>query len=173
MRISRSVILPLAVLAGVVASAGEARGQSCWPAMVGLVVRDSAGAVIEPAALDSVEYAPLPGPTPDFSVEPRILHPAGSGEGGVAALAWTALGRCRVTIDQVVIRHAGHEMRLRMKVRVDTQKRSGRSSWVIDLPPLQSATFELEWSGSDGGGGHDSAPAPIPASRWRRLPSER
>ena len=173
MRISRLIILPLAVLAGLAASAGEARGQHCWPAMVGLVVRDSAGAVLEPGRLDSIAYAPLASAEADFSVRSWQVAPAESGGlattgAGLPALMWAGRGRCRVDIDEVVLRYGGHEMRLRTAVRVNTLRRPGPSVYLIDLPPFRTGTFELRWD--DPPGGRDAEPAVIPASSWRRVP---
>jgi len=172
MRISRPVALLLAALACVCASAGAARAQHCWPAMVGLVVRDPAGAVVEPGRLDSIAYAPLPSREADFQVRPWQVAPAESGGlakggDGLATLMWAGRGECRVDIDEVVLRYGGREMRLRTAVRVNTLKSRGPGAYLIDLPPFQPGTFELGWD--DPPGGSDSEPAVIPASRWRRV----
>ena len=173
MHISRSIVLPLAVLAGDAASAGEARGHHCWPAMVGLVVRDSAGTVLEPGKLDSIAYAPLASPEADFSVRSWQVAPGESGGlatggRGLQTLMWAGRGRCRVDIDEVVLRHGGREMRLRTAVRVNTSRKPGPSVYLIDLPPFQAGTFELRWD--DPPGGDDAKPAVVPASLWRRVP---
>lgn len=173
MRISRSIVLPLAVLASVATSAGKARGQHCWPAMVGLVVRDSAGAVLEPGRLDSIAYAPLASREADFSVGSWQIAPAESGGlaasgSGLPTLMWAGRGRCRVDIDEVVLRYGGREMRLRTAVRVNTLVNRGPGVYLVDLPPFQAGTFELRWD--DPPGGDDAEPAVIPASSWRRVP---
>jgi hypothetical protein len=172
MRISRICVVLLAAVAGVCASAGAARAQHCWPAMVGLVVRDSAGAVMEPGSLDSIAYAPLPSREAGFIVRPWQVAPAESGglaEGGrrLPTLMWAGQGRCRIVIDEVVLRHGGREMRLRTAIRVDTERNPGPSVYLIDLPPFQAGTFELGWD--DPPGGREAEPAVIPASRWRRV----
>ena len=174
MRISRSILLAVAVLGGIVASSAEVAGQHCWPAMVGLVVRDSAGAVMEPGKLDSIAYAPLPSREADFSVRSWQVAPGESGglakEGrGLPTLMWAGRGRCRVDIDEVVLRRGGREMRLRTAVRVNTLQRRGPGVYLIDLPPFQAGTFELRWD--DPPGGDDAEPAVIPASAWRRVES--
>jgi hypothetical protein len=173
MRISRVTKVLLTAVACVCASAGVARAQHCWPAMVGLVVRDSAGAVMDPGALDSIAYAPLPSPRADFVVRTWRVPPARSrglakeGSNGLTTLLWAGRGYCRVDIDEVVIREGGREMRLRMAVRVNSRRSPGGSVYLIDLPPFQAGTFELPWDNP--AGGDDSEPALIPASRWRRV----
>ncbi len=174
MRISRSMVLSLAVVAGVVASSGAARAQHCWPAMVGLVVRDSAGAVMEPGKLDSIAYAPLRSDSADFSVGNWQVAPGESGGlstggRGLSTLMWSGRGRCRVDIDEVVLRYGGREMRLRTAVRVNTLQHRGPGVYLIDLPPFQAGAFEMAWDAPPGG--NDAEPAVIPASAWRRIES--
>jgi hypothetical protein len=172
MRFSRSIVLTLAVVAGIVASSGAARGQHCWPAMVGLVVRDSAGAVLEPGKLDSIAYAPLASDSADFSVGGWHVSPAGSGGlsaggRGLPTLTWSGRGKCRVDIDEVVLRHGGREMRLRTAVRVNTLRQRGPGVYLVDLPPFRAGTFELAWDSPPGG--DNAGPTVIPASAWRRV----
>lgn len=174
MRLSRSIVLMLAVLAGIVASSGVARAQHCWPAMVGLVVRDSAGAMLEPGKLDSIAYAPLESDSADFRVGSWRVSPAESGGlstggRGLSTLMWSGKGKCRVDIDEVVLRYGGREMRLRMAVRVNTLRHRGPGVYLIDLPPFQAGTFDLTWENP--AGGDDAEPAVIPASAWRRVES--
>jgi len=174
MRVSRSVVLTVAVLAGIVASSGAARAQHCWPAMVGLVVRDSAGAMLEPGKLDGITYAPLASDSADFSVENWRVSPAESGglstDGrGLSTLLWSGKGKCRVDIDEVVLQYGGREMRLRTSVRVNTLRSRGPGVYLIDLPRFQAGTFELPWDAP--AGGDDAEPAVIPASAWRRVES--
>jgi hypothetical protein len=172
MRISRSIVLSLVVVAGVVASAGAARAQHCWPAMVGLVVRDSAGAVMEPGRLDSIAYPPLASREADFSVGNWQVAPGESGGlatggRGLPTLMWSGRGRCRVDIDEVVLRHGGREMRLRTAVRVNTLRQRGPGVYLVDLPPFRAGTFELAWDSPPGG--DNAGPTVIPASAWRRV----
>lgn len=141
--------------------------------MVGLVVRDSAGAVMDPGSLDSLAYAPLPSEGADFIVRTWRVPPARSGRlakagsNGLSTLLWAGRGDCRIEIDEVVLRDGGREMRLRMVVRLNTLRRPGPSVYLIDLPPFQTGTFVLPWD--DPAGGDDAEPGVIPASRWRRV----
>ncbi len=165
------IILPiLAVL-----TASAARAQHCWPSSVGLVVRDGAGAVLDPAALDSVAYSPQPSEPADFRVEPwrvtAVGLPGAGAKDSVTVLLWYGRGRCRIEMDEVVLREGDREMRLRLHVRVDTELRPGPSSYLLDLPPFAAGTFELDWD--DRGGGRSAEPLVIPAGRWRRVDAER
>jgi hypothetical protein len=166
------IILPIVA---VLLTAQAARAQHCWPSSVGLVVRDSSGAVMDAAALDSVAYSPQRSEHADFRVEPWRVTAAGLPKGlpkdSVTVLLWYGRGRCRVEMDEVVLREGGREMRLRLHVRVDTELRPGPSSYLLDLPPFTAGTFELDWA--DRGGGRWAEPLVIPVGRWRRVDAER
>ena len=166
------IILPIIAL---LLTAQAAGAQHCWPSAVGLVVRDSTGAVMDAATLDSVAYSPRPSRTADFRVEPWRVTGAGLPKGqpkdSVRVLLWSGRGRCRVEMDEVVLREGGREMRLRLHVRVDTELRPGPSSYLLDLPPFTAGTFELDWE--DREGGRWAEPLVVPARRWRRVDAER
>lgn len=166
------IILP--ILATVLA-ASAARAQHCWPSSVGLVVRDSLGAVMDPGALDSVAYSPQPRRGLDFRVDPWRVTAAGLPKGqpkdSVTVLLWHGRGRCRIEMDEVVLRQDGREMRLRLRMRVDTNLRPGPSSYLLDLPPFAAGTFELEWEDREGGTWEE--PLVIPPGRWRRVDADR
>ena len=161
-----------ALLAPAVFAVGEARAQHCWPTMVGLVVRDSTGAVLQPEALEHLSYAPLPGASADFAVHPWRLAPyesAGlSRSDSLPVLLWAGQGDCRVEMREVVLRHGGREMRLLLDVRLDSDRAPGFSEYLIDLPPFAPGTWRLDLSPLPT---RRPAKGPIfiPATHWRRV----
>jgi hypothetical protein len=102
-------------------------------------------------------------------VSPTRSGGLSTGGRGLPTLMWSGRGRCRVDIDEVVLRYGGREMRLRTAVRVNTLRHGGPGVYLIDLPPFQTGTFELAWDSP--AGGDDAEPVVIPASAWRRVES--
>jgi hypothetical protein len=86
---------------------------------------------------------------------------------GTYALNWFGQGRCRVYLDEVVLRRGDAVMRLRLNLRLDTEADPGPTEYVIDTPPFQPGTWELMPPLPPGRLG---GAAGVTADRWRRLP---
>lgn len=158
-----------ALAAGLTLAATPAAAQHCWPSIIALVLRDASGAVITPP-MDSVRYAPARRETADFVVRRALIRAGDTNAfdqpGGTPVVAWYGQGDCRVDMREVVVRGGGKAMRLWMDLHIDTQARSGRSSYLLEAPPLAEGTWRLDVCGlvQKEGSGY----APIPA-RWVRV----
>jgi hypothetical protein len=162
------IILP--VLLACAALARPAAAQHCWPSSVALLVRDERGALIHPNELTSYTFTPQP---PDSSGQAHAIRNRTDDRWGsrvprgTYALNWFGQGRCRVYLDEVVLRRGDAVMRLRLNLRLDTEADPGPTEYVIDTPAFQPGTFELRLplpAGRIGGA------AWVTAGRWRRLP---
>ena len=154
------------LIAALALSASNAAAQHCWPSIIALVVRDSAGAVIDPAPLmrDSVRYAPGRGETADFVVRRALIDPRDTNRfdqpGGMPVIAWYGQGDCRVDMREVVIRARGAVLRLWMDLQIDTQAHPGSSSFLLEVPPLGNGTWRLDVCTLPDGATHTYAPIP-------------
>lgn len=157
------------ILAAMMLAATPAAAQHCWPSMIALVLRDANGAVIDPST-DSIRYSPARGETAGFVVRRVLIRPddtnAFDRPGGTPVMAWYGQGDCRVDMREVVIRNGGKVMRLWMDLHIDTLSRPGRSSYLLEAPPLADGTWRLDVCGLERkpGDGYE----PIPA-RWVRV----
>ena len=162
----------LALLAaGLVLTAAPAAAQHCWPSMIALVVRDAQGAVIDPFPLmDSVRYSPARRETADFMVRRALIHPDDTNRfdqpGGTPVIAWYGQGDCRVDMREVVVRAQGRVMRLWMDLHIDTERRPGSSSFLLEAPPLADGTWRLDVCALPDGESHRYTPIP---TRWVRV----
>lgn len=149
---------------GLLAPAGAAAAQSCWPVRVLVEMRGAAGRRIDPALLDSVvvtsgeerERVPFDryGPRPARGDTARFFHHANSG--------------CRLALDRVTLYRGRRTMHLDFGMMVDSSRRRGPSAFLIQAPPLQSATFRLRWDPMEPGGAYDD-PRRLTAERWERV----
>jgi hypothetical protein len=169
-RRSRPIPILLSILLACVALAAPAAAQHCWPASVSLLVRDEAGALINPNALDGYTFTPE---RPDSSDQQHGLGRRTDDRWmplaprGTYSLHWWGRGDCRVHLDEVVLRRGGGEMRLRLNLRLDTDRDPGPTEYVIDTPPFQPGTWELALPLPQG---RQRGAAQVTADRWRRLP---
>jgi hypothetical protein len=148
--------------------ATNAAAQHCWPSSVALLLRDAGGAVIDPERLDSIAQSPGPGDDADFSVgTKRIdLDDAGSFDGTTPAYVWQGRGDCRVDVREVVLRRGREVMRLWMDLHVNTQRRPGPSSFLLEPPRFAAGTWRLDVCALPSGS--NSRYALIPP-RWVRV----
>lgn len=159
------LLVPLACLA----FARPAAAQHCWPSAVALLVRDERGTLIHPNELTSYTYTPQP---PDSSGQAHQVRGrtddrwAPRAPRGTHALYWFGQGRCRVYLDEVVLRRGDAVMRLRLNLRLDTDLHPGPTEYLIDTPAFQPGTFELRLPLPPG---RLDGPAWVTAGRWRRL----
>jgi hypothetical protein len=170
----RSCLPPIStiilILFASAAFATPAAAQHCWPSSVGLLVRDERGLLIHPDSLDGYTYTPQP---PDSSGQAHAVRSRTDERWGARvppgthALYWYGQGRCRVYLDEVVLRRGDATMRLRLNLRLDTNLKPGPTEFLIDTPAFQPGTFEL---GLPLPPGVLHGPAWVTAGRWRRLP---
>ncbi|HET7232228.1 MAG TPA: hypothetical protein VFJ16_19635 [Longimicrobium sp.] len=142
----RSILLALATML----LAAPAAAQHCWPSIVVLIVRDANGSIIDPARLDSIEYAPKRLVTADFRVRPIHVDTASDQSferGPTPVLAWYGQGDCRVDIREVVLRRGTEAMRLWMDLHVDTEENPGPSYFSLNTPPFATGTWRLDVCG--------------------------
>ena len=142
-------IRTIPLLAGLALVASHGAAQHCWPSMITVVVRDAGGAVIDPAPLmDSLRFSPAPGKTADFMTRRALVDPHDTNRfdqpGGTPVIAWYGQGDCRVDMREVVLRARGKVMRLWMDLHVDTRAHPGRSSYLLEAPPLADGTWRLD-----------------------------
>ena len=155
-------------------TARSARAQSCWPVAVLLEVRDADGTRMDPAELDSVATLPADwrpgrdGRVPRAGVAPARVRvpygPAPAHREPAYLLKWSQAG-CRLRIDEVTLYRGGEAMRLDFSMVVDSGLRGDPSTFVIEAPPFQSASFRLRWDPMEPGGRGD-APQRLGAERW-------
>jgi hypothetical protein len=165
----RTLAALAALAAGLMLAATPAAAQHCWPSMIALVLRDANGAVIDPR-MDSIRYSPPRRETADFVVRRALIHRDNTNAfdqpGGMPVVAWHGQGDCRVDMREVVVRGNGKVMRLWMDLHIDTQARPGRSTYLLEAPPLADGTWRLDVCGLSQES--DSGYAPIP-TRWVRV----
>ena len=165
----RSRLIHLPILLSILL-ATPAAAQHCWPSSVSLLVRDEAGVLIHPNALDGYTFTPE---KPDSSDQGHGLGRRTDdtwmplAPRGTYALHWWGRGDCRVHLDEVVLRRGGGEMRLRLNLRLDTDADPGPTEYVIDTPAFQPGTWELALPLPPG---RTRGAARVTADRWRRLP---
>ena len=172
-RRSRPIQIPI-ILSILLACAlvTPAAAQHCWPSSVGLLVRDERGVFIHPDSLDGYTYTPE---KPDSSDQAHAVRNRTDDRWGprvprgTYALYWYGTGRCRVYLDEVVLRRGDAVMRLQLNLRLDTEAHPGPTEFLIDTPAFQPGTFEL---GLPLPPGELGGPAWVTAGRWRRLPDE-
>jgi hypothetical protein len=169
---SLSIHLPtiLLILVACAALARPAAAQHCWPSSVALLVRDDEGALIHPRELTGYTWSPQHADGPDMKFVVRRLegeHAGGLAPDGTHALQWSGHGDCRIDLDEVVLHRGGTTMRLRMHVRLNTLAHPGHTEYVIDTPPFQAGTWELDGAVAPVAGSGATA---VTADRWRRLP---
>ncbi|HEX2207751.1 MAG TPA: hypothetical protein VHG93_08710 [Longimicrobium sp.] len=164
------ILIPVLLVCAALAE--PAAAQHCWPSSVALLVRDERGALIHPDELTGYTYTPI---APDSSDQRHDLEHRTDGRWdprvppGTHALHWWGRGRCRVYLDEVVLRRGDAVMRLRLNLRLDTNARPGPTEYLIDTPAFQPGTFEL---GLPLPPGELHRAAWVTAGRWRRLPDE-
>jgi hypothetical protein len=152
--------LALATLLG---TAGFARAQSCWPVEVRLEVRDASGQRIAPASLDSVITTPARG---DERLRERSgARPAHRDTSSYLQLSGSG---CRLQVDRVSLYDGAHAMHLDFDMVLDSDRRRGPSSFVIEAPPFRPGTFHLAWDPEETGGA-PGAPQRLSDRRWKRV----
>lgn len=139
--------------------------------MVALVVRDARGAVIDPAPLmDSLRFSPTREESSDFMTRRALIHPGDTNRfdqpGGTPAIAWYGQGDCRVDMREVVVRARGKVMRLWVDLHIDTDAHPGRSSFLLETPPLADGTWRLDVCTLPKAELHGYTPIPL---RWVRV----
>ncbi|HEV7589741.1 MAG TPA: hypothetical protein VGO40_16620 [Longimicrobium sp.] len=157
--------------AGLALAASPAAAQHCWPTSIALVVRDAAGAVVDPRPLmDSVQYSPRRREPADFMVRVALIHPNDTNSfdrpGGIPAITWYRQGDCRVDVREVVLRRGPVVMRLWMDLHLDSQARPGSSDFLLKSPPFAPGTWRLDVCRLPQGKMHAYAPIP---TRWVRV----
>lgn len=169
---SRPIQIPTIffVLLACAALATPAAAQHCWPSSVALLVRDEQGALIHPRALDDYTWTLERPDSADMGFQVRRLTADRSGSlapAGTHALYWWGRTDCRVYLDEVVLARGDGVMRLRLNLRLSTQRDPGPTEYVIDTPAFRPGTWELMPPLPPG---DLRGPAPVTADRWRRLP---
>jgi hypothetical protein len=157
--------LVLAALLALVPAAAAA--QHCWPAAVTLLLRDRAGAPIDPREVE-VAYHPQPSDTADFRVVVEPLDAAVAERlsvPGAVALHWQGRGHCRIDIDSVVVRRGGRSMRLLPGIHLNSLQAPGPSVFLVEAPPFSADTYLLDPLPP----GSLPPPTLVPATAWRRL----
>ena len=126
--------------------AAPAAAQHCWPASISLLVRDPHGGVFDPERLDSLDFSPKPGEESRFAVHPERIEAGDASvvQGPTPVLTWSAQGRCRVDMREVVLREGAAVMRLWMDFHIDTLRRPGASRYLLETPPLATGTWRLD-----------------------------
>lgn len=152
---------------GLLAPAGAAAAQSCWPVRLLVEMRDMAGRRVDPALLDSVvvttggqrERVPFEqfGPRPARGDTARYFHHARSG--------------CRLELDRVTLYRGRHAMQLDFAMVINSSQRRGPSAFLVQAPPLQTAAFRLCWDPTEPGGAYED-PLRLPDERWERVPPD-
>ena len=147
------------------ASINEAFGQSCRPAVLGIVVHDSNGKTLSAEALQAVKIE-SPEPPSIWSVK---LAADGTLVGSSTKETKTelpALGRsnvatCRLNIGEMTLEYKGNTMRLIFNMEIE------RRAYYIDSPKFQRGTFELDKTSLP-----ESGPSRIiPATIWKKISS--
>jgi hypothetical protein len=162
-----STALPAACLAAL-ASSSALPAQHCWPTLVVIVLRDSAGQVADAGRADEVTVSPQATPAADFSHGIRTVDDAWGapplGVDTVPSLVWTGRGACAIDVEQVTVRRGGQTMRLLADVHVNSLRRPGPSAWVVDTPPFRAGTYRLALCALPPG--EVGAPTLVPAAAW-------
>jgi hypothetical protein len=150
----------MCVLVCLLTCPAAARAQSCWPVELQVAIRDAAGRRIDPAILDSIVES-----SPD---EAERLHPARRPPSGAKVLRLSRSG-CRLRVDRITLFRGRRTMHLDFGIVLDSERRRGPSTFLIETPPLQTGTFRLQWDDTERGGTSE-APQRVPAERWQRVP---
>ncbi|HEX8673536.1 MAG TPA: hypothetical protein VF710_16690 [Longimicrobium sp.] len=150
-------------------AADAAHAQHCWPIEVRLEVRDPAGRRFSPVVLDSVVVVVARGSN-EVPVRSRVEIPRdGTASDTSGTLQWLTAA-CRLRLQRATLYASGRALHLDFNIDINTFKRPGPSAFLIEAPPLQSATFRLRF-GPEVRGGHSSAPRRLDASWWERVPA--
>jgi hypothetical protein len=149
-------------------AADGAHAQHCWPIEVRVEVRDSAGRRISPVVLDSVVTAVARGSN-EVPVRSRMdLSRDGTASDTSGTLQWLTAA-CRLRLQRATLYASGRALHLDFNIDINTFERPGPSAFLIEAPPLQSATFRLRFD-PQLRGGHSSAPRRLDAGWWERVP---
>lgn len=146
------------------AATSTAGAQSCWPVAVLLEVRDSAGRRVDPAAMDSVVTDTTAAPAPQRMSAPYTPAPAARDTANL--LQWSRAG-CAIRLRRVSLYSGGRAMHLYFDMYVDTERRRGPSTFVVQAPPFQPGTFRLRFDPAEQGGTSQS-PRRLTDDRWYR-----
>lgn len=155
----------LAWIAGLVmtlAATSTAGAQSCWPVAVLLEVRDSAGRRVDPASMDSVVTDTTAAPAPQRMSAPYTPAPAARDSANL--LQWSRAG-CAIRLRRVSLYSGGRAMHLYFDMYVNSERRRGPSTFVVQAPPFQPGTFRLRFDPAEQGGPSRS-PRRLTADRW-------
>lgn len=158
-------------LLGYLAGAGPARAQSCVPIRLLLVeVRDPTGRRIAPATLDSI-VATSTTERGLKAVRARVYPSAAALVGDTATLLRLPVPLCYLRLDQLMLHSGRQRMHLKFDLVLDTQYiRPGTSTFLIQAPAFQHATFRLRWDATQRGG-QPEAPRFMPDRVWERVPT--
>lgn len=143
-----------------------AAAQSCWPVAVLVELRDGAGRRVDPAALDSV-VTQLPGEAPEPLFARGQVRPHAARD--TARYLWNARSGCHLEVGRISLFHGGQAMHLEFGMTVDSERRRGPSTFLVQAPPLQPGTFRLRWHPLEPGG-TSAEPRRLDQGRWERTP---
>lgn len=161
--------LPLAALAACLAPAA-ARAQACPGPRVDLVVRGAGGAPLDSAALEGLSSAPAWTENRPFQIQALRLPPewtGGASRDTLPVLRWQA-NSCRLRMDEVRIRQGGREMRLLLRVRLNTYNAFTPGQYLIEAPPFRPGTWRLDVCELPGFDVPGELPIVVRGQAWKR-----
>jgi hypothetical protein len=157
----------------VICASGMTHAQSCNPAVVSSIVHDEKGKLLSETELKPV-YEQLPKSIGDastflgevsFAQDGRSFYRPESVDWDkgkkVPALQFINSATCTMHLTEVTLVY--HQKRMRLIFNLDIARSQSDRRPVIDSPPFQNGTFELDLSGWRAG---DQM---IPSTRWKRL----
>lgn len=160
------------VILVICASAGLAQAQYCNPAVVSYIMHDENGKLLSESELKSV-YEQLPKSIGDastffgevsFAEDGRSYYRPESvdWEKGkkVRALEFINSATCTMHLTEVTLVY--HQKRMRLVFNIDIQRSQSNRRPVIESPPFQEGTFELDlsdWPSED---------QMIPSAKWKK-----